>query len=207
MPKPRLDLMKWITEAQALVQSGLAYSKDLYDQERFERLRTMIAELTSCSTEIDFHDVNTHFSLEAGYATPKVDVRAFILKDNRVLLVKERSDELWTLPGGWADVNESASEAAVRETQEETGFTVSPIRLLALWDKQKHDHPPQWPHAYKCFFQCEICGGAPQVNQEISEIAFFDLDNLPYLSTARVTEKQLRTLYELSTQSKETMFD
>lgn len=122
-------------------------------------------------------------------------------------MVKERSDDLWTLPGGWADVNESASEAAVRETYEETGFIVSVIRLLALWDKQKHDHPPQWPHAYKCFFQCKILEGTPEINQEISEINFFDLQHLPQLSTHRVTENQLHALYALSTQKKETSYD
>ncbi len=208
MPKLKMDLMRWITEAQALVQSGLAYSKDQYDQERFKRLRTMLAELTGYSAETNFETVDTRFSLETGYATPKIDVRAFILKDNKVLMVKERSDELWTLPGGWADVNESASEAAVREAREETGFSVSAIRLLALWDKQKHDHPPQWPHTYKCFFQCEICGGNPKINQEISEIDFFDIKQLPPLSKPRITEKQLETLYAMCVQQiKETAFD
>lgn len=207
MSKSKVDLMRWITEAQALVQSGLAYSKDPYDQERFKRLRAMIAELASYLSETNFQGVDTRFSLESGYATPKVDVRSFILKNNKILMVKERSDDLWTLPGGWADVNESASEAVIRETQEETGFTVSAIRLLALWDKQKHDHPPQWPHAYKCFFQCEICEGSPKINQEISAIDFFDIKQLPRLSTPRVTEKQLQTLYELSAQEKKTSFD
>jgi ADP-ribose pyrophosphatase YjhB (NUDIX family) len=91
-------------------------------------------------------DVDHFFSLEKGYATPKLDVRAFILKDDKLLLAKERSDNLWTLPGGWVDINESPSESVVREVFEETWLNVSVTRLLALWDKLKHDHPPQWPH-------------------------------------------------------------
>lgn len=83
MSKPKIDLTKWITEAQALVQSGIAYSKDPYDQERFKRLMAMIAELASFSTEKNFQEINNFFSQETGYATPKIDVRAFILKDDK----------------------------------------------------------------------------------------------------------------------------
>ena len=114
---------------------------------------------------------------------------------------------MWALPGGWADVNESPSEAVIRETKEETGYDVSAIKLLALWDKLKHDHPPQWPPTYKCFFHCKIISGQPNKNLEISEQAFFDLDNLPLLSTHRVTEKQLVRLYELVFNPQETQFD
>lgn len=120
---------------------------------------------------------------------------------------KERSDELWTLPGGWAETNESASESVIREAKEETGFDVSVIRLLAFWDKQKHDHPLQWPHTYKCFFHCEIMSGVAKENLEISEIDFFDLAHLPPLSTPRVTQKQITRLYELVSSSDKTLFD
>jgi len=147
-----ISWLKWVSEIQAIAQSGLTYCDNEFDKERYVRLREVIAELAAHCSEHQLNDVANIFSLEKGYATPKIDVRSFIIKDDKLLLVKERSDGLWTLPGGWADVNESPSEAVVRETKEETGYDVSPIKLLALWDKLKHDHPPQWPHAYKCFF-------------------------------------------------------
>jgi len=202
-----LSWLKWVSEIQAIAQSGLTYCDNEFDKERYVRLREVIAELAAHCSEHQLNDVANIFSLEKGYATPKIDVRSFIIKDDKLLLVKERSDGLWTLPGGWADVNESPSEAVVRETKEETGYDVSPIKLLALWDKLKHDHPPQWPHAYKCFFHCKILSGKPNENIEISDQAFFDLNNLPLLSTHRVTKKQLDRLYELVIAPQETQFD
>ena len=152
-------------------------------------------------------EIKNIFTIEAGYATPKMDVRAFILQDDQLLLVRERSDGLWTLPGGWADVNESPSESVIRETKEETGYVVAVHKLLALWDKLKHDHPPQWPHAYKCFFHCEILSGEPTPNLEISEQAFFPVNDLPALSTHRVTAKQITRLYDLVMTPQPTQFD
>ena len=136
-----------------------------------------------------------------------LNISQFCYQDDKLLLVKERSDNLWTLPGGWADVNESPSEAVIRETKEETGYDVSAIKLLALWDKLKHDHPPQWPHAYKCFFHCDIISGEPVENLEISDQCFFDLNNLPSLSRHRVTESQIARLYELTINPQPTQFD
>lgn len=199
--------LKWISEIQAIAQNGLAYSDNEFDKERYLRLREIASELASNCADESRDEVEVLFSLEKGYATPKIDVRAFVLKDNRLLLVKEKSDGLWTLPGGWAEVNESPSETVIRETREETGFNVSVIRLLALWDKLKHEHPPQWPHAYKCFFHCEITSGEEKENLEISEIRFFDINQLPPLSLHRVTPKQLTRLYEITFGSNQTMFD
>src|SRR3990167_1400081 len=207
MIKDGISWLKWISEIQALAQSGLTYSNNEFDKERYIRLKEIIAELAAHCSDNQLNDIVNIFSLEKGYATPKIDVRSFILKDNKLLLVKERSDSLWTLPGGWADVNESPSEAVIRETKEETGYDVSAIKLLALWDNLKHDHPPQWPHAYKCFFHCKILSGKPNKNIEISDQAFFDLNNLPLLSTHRVTKKLLDRLYELVISPQETQFD
>jgi len=151
----QFDWLRWISEIQAISQSGLAYSSNEYDKERYIRLSEIVAELAAHCSNNSCDDIANIFSLEKGYATPKIDVRSFILKEDKLLLVKESSDGLWTLPGGWADVNESPSEAAIRETKEETGYNVSAIKLLALWDKQKHDHPPRWPHVYKCFFSLQ----------------------------------------------------
>ncbi|HHF7365862.1 TPA: NUDIX hydrolase [Legionella bozemanae] len=207
MSKNDLSWLKYITEIQAIAQNGLSYSNNEFDKERYLRLRDIASEFMANYSDTPLTEIKQIFSLEKGYATPKVDVRAFILKDNKILLVKERSDELWTLPGGWAETNESASESVIREAKEETGFDVSVIRLLALWDKQKHEHPQQWPHTYKCFFHCDIISGSAKENLEISEIDFFDLTRLPALSTPRVTQKQIMRLYELVSSSDKTLFD
>ncbi|MCE0724878.1 MULTISPECIES: NUDIX hydrolase [Legionella] len=207
MSKNDLSWLKYITEIQAIAQNGLNYSNNEFDKERYLRLREIASEFMAIYSETSLAEIKQIFSLEKGYATPKVDVRAFILKDNKILLVKERSDELWTLPGGWAETNESASESVIREAKEETGFDVSVLRLLALWDKHKHEHPLQWPHTYKCFFHCEIMSGTAKENLEISDIQFFELAHLPPLSTPRVTQKQIMRLYELVSSSDRTLFD
>jgi ADP-ribose pyrophosphatase YjhB (NUDIX family) len=205
--KSTFNWLKWISEVHAIAQNGLAYTKNEFDEERYLRLREMASELTANCSENSLEEIKHIFSLEEGYATPKIDVRAFIIKDKKLLLVKERSDGLWTLPGGWADINESPSESVIRETKEETGFDVSAVRLLVLWDKLKHDHPPQWPHTYKCFFHCEIIAGEAKENLEISQISFFDIKNLPPLSMHRVTEKQLLRLHDTIFTSDKTLFD
>ncbi|MBX9702913.1 MAG: NUDIX hydrolase, partial [Silvanigrellaceae bacterium] len=199
--------IKWISEVQAIAQSGLAYTTNPFDKERFLQLRELIAQLAAYGAHAPLDKVSDFFSMETGYATPKLDVRAFILQDNKLLLVKERFDGLWTLPGGWADVNESPAEAVVRETWEEAGYEVRALKLLALWDKHKHDHPMQWPHTYKCFFHCDIQSGEAKENLEISDQDFFALDDLPPLSLPRVTPKQLVRLYELVQNSQATQFD
>ncbi len=207
MPKNNSLWLRCISDIQAIAQNGLAYTHNEFDRERYEKLRQIAAELAANYSEKSPDEIEHLFSLEESYATPKLDVRAFIIRNNKLLMVKERSDGLWTLPGGWIDINESASEAVIRETKEETGFDVSALRLLALWDKQKHDHPPQWPHTYKCFFHCEIISGEEKENLEISEIDFFDINNLPELSLHRVTEKQILRLYNLLFNSEKTLFD
>ncbi|KTD26248.1 MULTISPECIES: NUDIX hydrolase [Legionella] len=207
MSQRNMDWLKLISEIQALAQNGLAYSDNEFDTQRYSRFREIAAEFASHFSPHSAEEIHHLFSLEESYATPKLDVRSFVLNDDNLLLVKERSDGLWTLPGGFADVNESPSEAVIRETKEETGFEVSPFRLLALWDKQKHDHPPQWPHVYKCFFHCEIISGEKMENLEIAEIDFFSIHALPPLSTHRVTKKQLLRLYERVFNENETLFD
>lgn len=199
--------LKLIAEIQAISQSGLTFTENEFDVERYERLTEISAELAASCTEKDLNEINKIFSLEKGYATPKVDVRSFVLKDNKVLLVKERSDGLWTLPGGFADVTETPSQAVIRETKEESGYDVQVLKLLALWDKYKHDHPLHWPHIYKCFFHCEHISGEAEINIEISDIDFFPMDKIPALSTPRVTEEQLIKLYKMVHSPGPTKFD
>ncbi|HAT7068540.1 TPA: NUDIX domain-containing protein [Legionella pneumophila] len=207
MKNNKSSWLKWVSEIQAIAQNGLTYCGNEFDRERYIRLREIAAEIAALNSQGSFQQINETFSIERGYATPKLDVRAFILKENKLLLVQERADSLWTLPGGWVDINESPSESVIRETKEETGFDVSAIRLLALWDKQKHDHLPQWPHAYKFFFHCEIISGEAKENLEISKIDFFEVSKLPQLSTHRVTKNQLERLYEIIFSSEKTLFD
>lgn len=201
------QLLKLISEIQAISQVGLTFTKNEFDIERYKRLTEISAQLAALCTNKSAAHIKDIFSLEKGYATPKIDVRSFVLKDDKILLVKERSDGLWTLPGGFADVSETPSEAVVRETKEESGYDVKVIRLLALWDKLKHDHPLHWPHIYKCFFHCEHLSGKPLENIEISAIDFFDIDKIPPLSTPRVTHKQLVDLYKFVKENTPTVFD
>ncbi len=187
----------WISEIQAIAQSGLAYTTNEFDVERFHRLLVLAAEMTSKMTHLPIEQIHQMFTMQTGYATPRLDIRSFVLQDDKILLVRERADNRWTLPGGFADVNETPAEAVVRETKEEAGYDVSPIKILALWDTLKHNHPLQWPHLYKCVFHCEMIGGEPEANLEISEIGFFSVTELPELSLPRITEKQLNTLYNI----------
>ncbi|HLZ61459.1 MAG TPA: NUDIX hydrolase [Ktedonosporobacter sp.] len=189
--------LRWAKALQAIAQTGLTYTKDPYDIERYEQLREIAFEIMAQHTETDIKQIYTLFQSETGHATPKVDVRAAAFRDNTILLVKERSDGGWTLPGGWADIGESASTAVVREVREESGYQVLATRLLAVYDRDKHGHPPLPYYVYKFFFECEIVGGSPTSSKETDEVGFFALDELPSLSIDRVTPAQIKRLFEL----------
>jgi ADP-ribose pyrophosphatase YjhB (NUDIX family) len=184
-------------ELGAIAQTGLHYSKDQYDKERYTRLRTIAAEILAAQSDLSCDEILAWSKEQFGYATPKVDVRAFILKQNKVLLIREDADDgLWTLPGGWADVNESPSESIVREVEEESGYIIKPIRLLAVFDRERQGHTPPFPyHVYKLFFHCEIVGGSPRRTAESSESAFFDEVELPELSESRVLPCQILAFF------------
>ena len=132
---------------------------------------------------------------EQGYATPKMDVRGAVFQANRLLFVREASDGLWTLPGGWADVGESPAEAVIREIREESGFETQVCKLVALYDRNKHAHPPMLFHVYKAFFLCDLVGGSASPSLETSEVAFFGWEEIPRLSAARVTVRQIEKLF------------
>ncbi len=188
--------LEWIKELQAIAQVGRSYCEDHFCRERYERLNNIAAAIASEYSKQDFELIRALFAKEVGYATPKIDVRAVVFKDEKILMVKEVNDGLWSLPGGWADVNTSPSESVAREVDEESGYQVTVRKLLAFYDKHKHDHPPQWPHAYKCFFLCEIVGGASKRSLETSAVEFFEEKKLPELSVNRVTEKQIHRMFE-----------
>lgn len=187
--------LKNITTLQALAQNGLAYTTNPYDVERFQQINQITAEMLHDITTTPVQQIMNYFAKESGYATPKMDVRGAVIQNNKILLVQERVDNGWTLPGGWADVNISAAENIVKEIQEESGYSARVIKLAALYDRQKHAHPEQWPHIYKVFFLCEITGGAPQENLEIAAVDFFPLDALPPLSLPRVTADQIARMF------------
>lgn len=181
-----------IREIQALAQTGLEYSKDPYDQERYARLRKISFEMIRQLSDAPISEIERFFLPEAGYATPKVDLRACVIEKESVLLVRERSDGKWTLPGGWADQNESPREGIAREVREESGYDVAVDRLYAVKDRDRHEYTPKYPVSiYKLFFTATIVGGQPSANIEVSEIAFFDIDNLPPLSEGRVLREDI----------------
>lgn len=180
---------------QAIAQNGLAYSRDPFDQERFEELRTLAAHCLASLAGGDACDLLPLLQQEKGYATPKVTVRGAMFQDDQVLLVRERSDGKWTLPGGWVEVNESPSEAVVKEVREESGFDVTVTKLVAVHDRRKHPHPPMFFHVYKLFFLCERVGGTATEGLETDGVAFFPETDLPELSTARVTTEQIGMVF------------
>lgn len=188
--------LDWARKLQAIAQNGLTFSKDPFDIERYEALHKIAAEMMAEYTGEEPERILGLFKRETGYATPKVDVRGAIFEDNRILLVRERMDGLWTLPGGWVDIGDSPKEAVEREIIEESGYIARAARLVAVYDRNKHPHPPLAHHIYKLFFICELLGGNPAANLEIDEIGFFAEDNLPDLSLARITPGQIARLFE-----------
>jgi ADP-ribose pyrophosphatase YjhB (NUDIX family) len=203
-------LAAFLEQVLATAQAGLTYSKDPFDIGRFEALRAATVALMVSQSELDPAAIADWIALDRGYPTPKLDVRALILDaQGRLLLVQERSDGCWTLPGGWCDIGDSPAGAVVREVVEETGLECRAVRLLALFDKLRHPHPPQLPHAHKAFFLCEVTGG--QLLTETDETqgaAYFPIDQLPPLSRHRVVASQLRTLHAHVRQGRQdTLFD
>lgn len=159
-------------------------------------------------TGTEMEKIQLLFSSERGYQTPKLDVRGAVFKEGKILLVKEKGDQKWSLPGGYCDVGLSPSENVVKEIKEESGYDVIPVKLLSLLDKNKHQHPPDSYHFYKIFIQCEIIGGEPTSGIETSHVGFFSKDNLPPLSVSRNTEAQIHALFEFLDQpTKAAIFD
>jgi ADP-ribose pyrophosphatase YjhB (NUDIX family) len=188
--------LDWARRLQAIAQNGLTYSDNHYDRERYEAVRDVAAEMMSAQSDAELASIGDLFAQQVGAATPKVDVRAAVFRDDAILLVQERSDGLWTLPGGWADVNEPPSRAIEREVYEESGYRTRAIKLLAFYDRDLHGHPPYPFHVYKLFFRCELEGGTAAPSHETEDVAFFAEDTLPALSLTRVTAAQVARLFE-----------
>jgi ADP-ribose pyrophosphatase YjhB (NUDIX family) len=191
-----MTLLDWARKVQAIAQNGLAFTTDPYDRERYTELKELVASMLATQLDIPVAQVKGFWEGEAGYATPKVDVRGGIFEDDAVLLVRERSDGKWTLPGGWVDVNDSPSGAVAREIREESGYEARAVKLAAVIDKRRHPHPPDIRHIYKLFFVCERIGGAAATSNETDAVRFFPLRELPQLSLGRVLASQIERLHQ-----------
>lgn len=188
----------WARDLQALAQSGLTYAESPFDRERYESIMQIAADMMAAGSAADMTRVLDLFRNQHGYATPKVVVRAAVFDDRqRVLLVREVLDhDRWTLPGGWADVNLTPVENAVKEVREESGYDVRVTRLAAVWDRDRQGHPPAPFSCYTLCFICELTGGAPRTSVETSEIGWFGADEIPAdLSLGRVLPRQIARLF------------
>jgi ADP-ribose pyrophosphatase YjhB (NUDIX family) len=190
----------WARRLQAIAQTGLTFAVNPHDRERYTALRALAAAMMATQSDADFARIEALFAEQTGYATPKVEVRGAIFDHNaRILLVREIADAgRWTMPGGWADVNESPSESMVREVREEAGIEVRVRKLAAVYDRARHPHTPPHPfHVFKLFFLCDPIGGTPRPGLETSEVAFFGETAIPEdLSVARVLPFQIRRMFE-----------
>ena len=196
MPGDEPPWLRIARELGALAQTGLAFTADRFDRQRYERVRELAAAMLAQGSGGNFEAIIDVLRQGRGYATPKVDVRGAAFVDGRVLLVREISDGKWTLPGGWADVNQSAAECVIREIAEESGFIARTLKLAAVRDYQKSGHPTRnIDSIYKMFFVCEITGGAARASDETSEVAFFRRDALPPLSLGRTTAVQIDRMF------------
>lgn len=202
------QLLEYIKRIQAIAQAGLTYAENGYDIERYEELRMIALEMLEKLTNEPIEKLTKLFAQEIGYQTPKVDIRAVIFEEDKILMVKENHDQCWSLPGGWADVGYSPGEVAVKEVKEEAGLDVSPLRILAILDKKFHPHPPSPYHTYKVFILCSVIGGKLQKGMETNDVRYFSLNELPVLSEERITHSQLETLFNMYKKNTiETAFD
>lgn len=198
-PNKRENGNEWHSIAQriqAIAQTGLAYAASPYDVDRYRELSAIAASMIAGPEPERIALAAQLFAAGQGYATPRVDVRAAVFKDARLLLVRERADGLWSLPGGWAEVGQSAAESVEREVREESGYIVKAVKLLACWDRNKHPHPPIPVHAYKLLFRCELLGGAATASTETTEAGFFAEDEIPALSLTRTLPEQIGFVFQ-----------
>lgn len=199
--------LQWAVELQSIAQAGLTYGRDAYDRERYARIRGIAAEMMAHQTEIPIEKVRTLFCGEKGYQTPKLDTRAAIFEDGKILLVRE-NDGKWSLPGGWVDVNLSVKENTVKEVREEAGLEVTAERIIAVQDRAKHNLPVYAYGICKIFVLCSIVGGKFEKNLETTASAFFEEDKLPELAAEKNNKEQIRMCFAaLRSENWVTQFD
>jgi ADP-ribose pyrophosphatase YjhB (NUDIX family) len=186
--------IEWAQEIFSLSQAGLAYSKNEFDIERYKRLQEITAEMIASQSLLEIDAILESFSMQAGYITPKVDVRGAVVKDGRILLIQERADERWAMPGGWADLGNSPASVAEREVWEESGYRVKAEKVVAVLDANRIE-PFEFYHAYKIIFLCTLLEGEPRTSHETLAVDFFDPAQLPLLSLFRTNEDMIREVF------------
>lgn len=188
--------LEWATRLQSIAQAGLTFGENQYDRDRYQQIRNLSVEIMHEYTGVSNEKITDLFASETGYQTPKVDIRASVFKQNKILMVKEKIDGAWSLPGGWADVNSSVSESAVRECFEEAGANVRPKRIIAVQVANRH-FEFLYPHTiYKIIVECELIESKFLSNTETLEAGFFAFDSLPRLSNERNTRSQIELCFE-----------
>ena len=211
MKKNNSATLNWLEiarEIQQLSQTGLAFATNDYEKQRYERLTEITAEIIQHHTELEKESLQNVLMNQPGYATPKVDVRAAVVKEGKILLVQEATDNCWAMPGGWADVGNLPSEVASRECKEESGYIVNPIKVVGVFDANRSGRPLEFFHAFKIIFLCELVGGQATPSDETLDVNFFDFNNLPPLSLNRTNEKHLNEIkLHLSNPDRKTYFD
>jgi ADP-ribose pyrophosphatase YjhB (NUDIX family) len=184
------QLLSWTREIYSLAQSGLTYCKNEFDIERYKRLQEITAEMIASQSALNKKTILESFSMQAGYATPKIDVRGAVVRDGKILFIHEKADGKWAMPGGWADIGDSPAEMVAREVREESGFEVSVDKLIGVYDANRIQ-PLEFYHAYKLIFLCTITGGEAQTSIETSGVGFFNTKYLPTLSLSRTNQRMV----------------
>ena len=187
--------ISWAVELQALSQAGLFYGHDKYDMERYQRMREISAEMMAAKSDLPLDRVTDLFCADSGYQTPKIDTRAAIFKDDRVLLVHETGGG-WVLPGGWCEIGLSPAENAVKEAKEESGLDVTVKKLIAVHDRAKHNRPKEIHPSVKMFFLCEAVGGEFTPNIETCESGWFEENALPDMDERKCSAEQVRLCFK-----------
>lgn len=201
------DWLKWAREIQAISQTGLHFAENHYQEERFNRLLEISAEIIGTYSNLERSDLIEVFNQQVGYATPRIDVRGAVFRDENLLFVREIADGGWTMPGGWADVGDVPSQAVEREVMEESGFQVKARKVIGVYDANRTG-PLEIFHAFKIVFLCEIIAGEPRVSSETSEVKFFTKDNIPSnLSGERTRPRHIQDAFLAISEDRPTIFD
>jgi ADP-ribose pyrophosphatase YjhB (NUDIX family) len=209
--KNNSETFKWLgvaREIQQLAQTGAAFAETGYEKDRYKRLNEITAEIIEHHTTLEKESVQKVLMEHPGYATPKIDVRAAVIKDGKILLVQETTDNCWAMPGGWADVGDIPSEVASRECKEESGFDVKPLKVIGVFDANRRGGYLELFHAFKIIFLCELIGGEAKTSNETLDVKFFDFNDLPQLSLNRTNKKHLNEIQlHLNNPERKTYFD
>ena len=199
------DFVKYLQRMIALTDTGLTFTKDPFDRERYEDLRGLLSEMLNQASDLDAEEVAEVLKPTSAYATPLMDVRAWIVEDEKICLVRGQGENDWALPGGFGEVGYSPTENILKEIEEETGFEAKVERLLAVFDTNRFQL--QSKQYAKFIFECKILDGQFQENQEIADLQFFAIDQLPALSEKRITKEQIEILWQVYKGQKEQYLD